>query len=53
MPYPLRVRQYSLRPASCGTGKHHGGDGIVREIEVLTDCEVTLLSERRVLAPWA
>jgi N-methylhydantoinase B len=50
--YPLRVRQYSLRPASCGTGKHHGGDGIVREIEVLTDCEVTLLSERRVLAPW-
>jgi N-methylhydantoinase B len=50
--YPLRVRQYSLRPASGGAGKHRGGDGIVREIEVLTDCEVTLLSERRMLAPW-
>ncbi|MFZ0419654.1 MAG: hydantoinase B/oxoprolinase family protein [Candidatus Sulfotelmatobacter sp.] len=50
--YPLRVRRYSLRPASGGAGKHRGGDGIVREIEVLTDCEVTLLSERRVLAPW-
>jgi N-methylhydantoinase B len=50
--YPLRVRRYSLRPGSGGTGKHPGGDGIVREIEVLTDCEVTLLSERRVLAPW-
>jgi N-methylhydantoinase B len=50
--YPLRVLQYSLRPGSGGAGKHHGGDGIIREIEVLTECEVTLLSERRVLAPW-
>src|ERR1017187_1716710 len=50
--YPLRVRQYSLRPASGGAGKHRGGDGIVREIEVLTDCEAPLLSERRTLAPW-
>ena len=50
--YPLRVRQYSLRPASGGPGKYYGGDGIVREIEVLTDCEVTLLSERRVFSPW-
>jgi len=50
--YPLRVRQYSLRPGSGGSGKYRGGDGIVREIEMLTDCEVTLLSERRVLVPW-
>ena len=50
--YPLRVRRYSLRSNSGGDGKYKGGDGIVREIEVLTDCEVTLLSERRTLAPW-
>jgi N-methylhydantoinase B len=50
--YPLRVRRYSLRGASGGAGKYRGGDGIVREIEVLTDCEVTLLSERRTRAPW-
>jgi N-methylhydantoinase B len=50
--YPLRVRRYSLRADSGGAGKHQGGDGIVREIEVLTDCEVTLLSERRTFAPW-
>lgn len=50
--YPLRVRRYSLRPGSGGLGKYRGGNGIVREIEVLADCEVTLLSERRVLAPW-
>jgi len=50
--YPLRVRQYSLRPQSGGEGKFRGGDGIVREIEVLTDCEVTLLAERRTRGPW-
>ncbi|MGA8271922.1 MAG: hydantoinase B/oxoprolinase family protein [Candidatus Sulfotelmatobacter sp.] len=50
--YPLRVRRYSLRPESGGAGKQPGGNGIVREIEVLTDCEVTLLSERRTRAPW-
>jgi N-methylhydantoinase B len=50
--YPLRVRRYSLRPDSGGSGKHRGGDGIVREIEVLTDCEVTLLAERRTRGPW-
>jgi N-methylhydantoinase B len=50
--YPLRVRRYALRQNSGGHGKHRGGDGIVREIEVLTDCEVTLLSDRRQYAPW-
>jgi N-methylhydantoinase B len=50
--YPLRVRCYSLRDGSGGAGKFRGGDGIVREIEVLTDCDVTLLAERRLHAPW-
>ncbi len=50
--YPLRVRQYSLRPGSGGDGRRRGGDGIVREIEVLTDAEVTLLSDRRERGPW-
>ncbi len=50
--YPLRVRQYSLRPNSGGTGKHRGGDGIIRDIEVFTDCQVTLLADRRSRGPW-
>jgi len=50
--YPLRVRRYSLRSASGGRGKHRGGDGIIREIEVLTECEVTLLADRRARGPW-
>ncbi len=50
--YPLRVRQYSLRPGSGGEGRHRGGDGIVREIEVLDTAEVTLLADRRKQGPW-
>ncbi len=50
--YSLRVREYSLRRGSGGAGKYRGGDGIVREIEVLTDCEVTLLADRRSRGPW-
>jgi N-methylhydantoinase B len=50
--YPLRVRQYSLRPRSGGDGRYRGGDGMVREIEVLSDAEVTLLADRRLRGPW-
>jgi N-methylhydantoinase B len=50
--YPLRVRRYALRSGSGGAGRYRGGDGIVREIEVLTDAEVTLLADRRVRGPW-
>ncbi|MGO9124747.1 MAG: hydantoinase B/oxoprolinase family protein [Terriglobales bacterium] len=50
--YPLRVHTYSLRPNSGGKGKHHGGDGIIREIEMLADTEVTLLADRRTRGPY-
>jgi N-methylhydantoinase B len=50
--YPLRVRQYAIRRNSGGEGKYRGGDGVVREIELLTDAQVTLLSERRRFAPY-
>ena len=50
--YPIRLRQYSLRANSGGAGLHRGGDGIVREIEVLTDAQVTLLADRRSCGPY-
>jgi N-methylhydantoinase B len=50
--YPIRLRQYSLRSHSGGAGLHTGGDGIVREIEVLTDAQVTLLADRRSRGPY-
>lgn len=50
--YPLRVRRYALRTGSGGNGKYAGGDGVIREIEVLTESEVTLLADRRARGPW-
>lgn len=49
--YPLRVETYALREASGGTGRHAGGDGVVRSYRALAPCTVTLLTERRRLAP--
>ncbi|MFW9912750.1 MAG: hydantoinase B/oxoprolinase family protein [Candidatus Thorarchaeota archaeon] len=51
--YPLRIRRYEIRRATGGTGRWHGGNGIVREIELLSDdCTVSIQSERRVSRPW-
>ncbi|MEX2131459.1 MAG: hydantoinase B/oxoprolinase family protein [Pseudohongiellaceae bacterium] len=51
MHYPLRVRRYQLRYGSGGAGLHHGGCGVIREYEFLDTAHVTLLTERRRLAP--
>jgi N-methylhydantoinase B len=50
--YPLRVRRYALRKGSGGEGAHRGGDGLIREFEFLDAAQVTLLTERRLHAPW-
>ena len=50
--YPFRVTKYALRNGSGGDGQHRGGDGIVREIELLTDATVTILSDRRKTRPY-
>lgn len=50
--YPVRLRRYTFRPESGGTGRHRGGDGIVREVEVLTDAQVTVLADRRSRGPY-
>jgi N-methylhydantoinase B len=50
--YPLRVRRYVLRRGSGGRGRFRGGDGVVREIELLADAQVGLLCDRREFAPY-
>jgi N-methylhydantoinase B len=50
--YPFRVRRYSYRNGSHGNGKYRGGDGLIREIELLGPAQVTLLTERRVYPPY-
>lgn len=50
--YPVRVRRYEIRRGSGGAGKYHGGDGVVREIELLVPMQVGMLSERRKFGPY-
>jgi N-methylhydantoinase B len=50
--YPFLVTEYSIRRGSGGEGKFRGGDGIVREIKLLSDAEITILSERRKIPPY-
>jgi N-methylhydantoinase B len=50
--YPMRVREYSIRKGSGGEGAHKGGDGVVREIEVLVPARMSMLSDRRKHSPY-
>ncbi|HZZ40461.1 MAG TPA: hydantoinase B/oxoprolinase family protein [Acidobacteriaceae bacterium] len=50
--YPLRVRRYGYRSESGGSGRFRGGNGLVREIELLAPAQVTLLADRRRFRPW-
>ncbi|MGL4300278.1 MAG: hydantoinase B/oxoprolinase family protein, partial [Candidatus Neomicrothrix subdominans] len=47
----VRVRRYRLRRGSGGTGLAAGGEGIERELEVLEPVTVSLICERREVAP--
>ncbi|MFO1464665.1 MAG: hydantoinase B/oxoprolinase family protein [bacterium] len=49
---PLRIQSYRLRRGSGGRGKFPGGDGLVREYLFLERTQVSMLSERRSLAPY-
>jgi len=50
--FPLRLVEYRIRRGSGGNGRQRGGDGLVRTFEFLEPAEVTLITERRRLAPW-
>jgi N-methylhydantoinase B len=50
--YPMRITEYRVRRGSGGRGEANGGDGLVRELECLVESNVSLLTERRVIAPW-
>ncbi len=50
--YPLRVISYRIRTGSqANSSIHVGGQGLIRHIELLDDCTVSLLADRRELAP--
>jgi N-methylhydantoinase B len=50
--YPIQVIRYCIREHSGGEGSYNGGDGIIREIKLLSNAQVTLLTERRNTQPY-
>jgi N-methylhydantoinase B len=48
---PLRVRRYGIRPDSGGAGRWRGGNGVVRELELLCDEAVVYLWWERSKTP--
>ena len=50
--FPMRVLCYRLRQGSGGAGHSPGGEGIERDLQLLEDCTVSLITERRVSRPW-
>ena len=50
--YPMQVAAYAIRRGTGGAGKFRGGAGVIRALRLLTDAEVTILSERRARGPY-
>jgi 5-oxoprolinase (ATP-hydrolysing) len=50
--HPVRLLQFSIRPNSGGKGRWHGGDGVIRYFKFLKDLKISLLSQRRRVAPF-
>lgn len=49
--YPFRITRYGIRRGTGGKGTHAGGDGLRRDLEILTPARVALLCERRAVGP--
>ncbi|KAH6879541.1 Hydantoinase B/oxoprolinase-domain-containing protein [Thelonectria olida] len=50
--YPVLLHEFSIRRGSGGPGLNKGGNGCVRDIEFRMPLQVSILSERRVIAPY-
>jgi N-methylhydantoinase B/oxoprolinase/acetone carboxylase alpha subunit len=50
--FPMRVLRCRLRSGSGGAGAAPGGDGIERDVLMLEDVTVSLITERRMSSPW-
>jgi N-methylhydantoinase B len=49
--YPVRVLRYGIRRGTGGAGSRPGGDGLRRDVQLLADADVSLLTERRATGP--
>jgi N-methylhydantoinase B/oxoprolinase/acetone carboxylase alpha subunit len=48
----MQVLRYRLREGSGGAGRYPGGEGIERDLLMLEDVTISLITERRVSRPW-
>ncbi|WP_235602910.1 hydantoinase B/oxoprolinase family protein [Piscirickettsia litoralis] len=50
--YPVRLNTFKVRQGSGGAGKYKGGDGIERSFTFLEAMNLSILSTRRLVAPF-
>lgn len=50
--FPMRVRSFALRAGPEGAGRHRGGFGIARDVEVISDCVVSTCLDRSLIPPF-
>ncbi|MDH3400303.1 MAG: hydantoinase B/oxoprolinase family protein [Chromatiales bacterium] len=50
--FPVRLENFRIRENSGGSGRHHGGNGVTREIRFLEPMQVSMLSGHRRVAPF-
>lgn len=50
--YPCILHEFSIREGSGGSGQFVGGSGVIRDIEFRVPVQVSILSERRAVAPF-
>jgi 5-oxoprolinase (ATP-hydrolysing) len=50
--YPVRVETFRIRKGSGGTGRQRGGDGVIRRLRLLAPMTVSVLTNRRRVAPF-
>ncbi|XP_078392252.1 5-oxoprolinase [Cetorhinus maximus] len=50
--YPVILKRFELNPGSGGKGRHHGGEGVIRELLFRERMVLSVLTERRAFRPY-
>lgn len=50
--YPVILREFAIRERTGGEGYHHGGNGVVRDIECRAPLSFSVITERRSVPPY-
>ena len=48
---PVQLDRFAIRRGSGGNGRHHGGDGVIRDLRFLEPMRANMLANRRRVAP--